>query len=97
VLTLQAEAEDAEYPDEVDTPQDVAARVRFAKYRCAGYKLIPAMHACSVTTHGGCSFCGPLHAGGATVLRFASPGHRTIAALVAGAPWSHMNQTLEGM
>lgn len=30
----QAEAEDAEYPDEVDTPQDVAARLRFAKYRC---------------------------------------------------------------
>jgi pre-rRNA-processing protein TSR1 len=30
---VQAEAEDAEYPDEVDTPQDVAARVRFARYR----------------------------------------------------------------
>jgi hypothetical protein len=32
----QAEAEDAEYPDEVDTPQDMAARLRFAKFRCGG-------------------------------------------------------------
>jgi pre-rRNA-processing protein TSR1 len=33
LLLLQAEAEDAEYPDEIDTPQDVPARQRFAKFR----------------------------------------------------------------
>lgn len=33
MFCFQAEAEDAEFPDEVDTPQDVSARQRFAKYR----------------------------------------------------------------
>ena len=30
----EAEGEDAEYPDEIDVPAGVEARVRFQKYRC---------------------------------------------------------------
>eukprot|EP00878_Enallax_costatus_P020257 GHUV01021407.1.p1 GENE.GHUV01021407.1~~GHUV01021407.1.p1 ORF type:complete len:188 (+),score=21.12 GHUV01021407.1:308-871(+) len=36
VYCLQAEAEDAEFPDEIDTPQDMPARQQFAKYRSVG-------------------------------------------------------------
>ena len=31
---VQRQQEQEEYPDEVDVPTDVAARVRFQKYRC---------------------------------------------------------------
>ena len=30
---LRQLADEVEFPDEIDTPQDVAARVRFARYR----------------------------------------------------------------
>ena len=36
---LQQQQEQEEYPDEVDVPTDIAARVRFQKYRCILQKL----------------------------------------------------------